>query len=597
MLNLKSSRLDYGDQLRAPGGYALHCGIGTTYSLDLDALIAASLALTLDQTLEGELSGERIAFLEALDRLRDRVLVFYQSAQVKVPASYNRLYALLEPLTVPVVSAGGAFSSFHPKVWLLRFVALEANGPDRFRLLVLTRNLSFDRSWDLALAIDGTVATKRTSVAEPLLQFVRSLPAKDQQATVVERLCKDLELVQWDCPDGFDGFALLPGGPRGGPIRHEPFDLTGAVDDLLVVSPFLDAESDSFLQDLSRRTRGNKTLVSRADTLDAIGPEALDGWTCLTVAGAIVDGEERLQRERALRQDLHAKLVIARQGGKTTWHVGSANMTNAAFGSPGKRQAPRNTEFMVKLQGASRRLAPNVMLDDWLATQAFTEHEFSERPTESLYQSVALRRLVHALTEAGWTQRATEQEDGSFMVELTAANLPPTPVGFDVQVSPLARFSPKTLTMKTSWADMHITDVSAFMRIDIASTESEPAHSFAIQTVFDIDLFEARRNAVFKATVDSEEKLLRYLTILLDVDADKEGWTKVDGTGDHDADVFGLSQSAGLYEQLLMAAARAPHRIARAVRVFKRLSDEGVPLPNGLDALFRGFEPYWDQTR
>jgi hypothetical protein len=175
--------------------------------------------------------------------------------------------------------------------------------------------------------------------------------------------------------------------------------------------------------------------------------------------------------------------------------------------------------------------------------------------------------------------------------------MPPIPEGIDVQVSPLARFSPKALAAKTTWAYMKLTDVSAFMRIDIASAEPELAHSFAIQTIFDVDLSEARRNAVFKATVDSEEKLLRYLTILLDVAADKEGWTKVDGTGDRDADVFGLEQSAGLYEQLLRAAARAPQRIARAVRVFKRLRDEGVPLPSGLDALFRGFEPYWEQTR
>ena len=64
MLNLTSDRLDYGDQLRAPAGYTFDQAIATTYSLDLETLIAASLALNLDQTLEGDLSGEKIALLE-----------------------------------------------------------------------------------------------------------------------------------------------------------------------------------------------------------------------------------------------------------------------------------------------------------------------------------------------------------------------------------------------------------------------------------------------------------------------------------------------------------------------------------------------------
>ena len=45
MLNPNNDRLDYGQILAPPAGYDLDFAVGTTYSLDLDALVGASLAL------------------------------------------------------------------------------------------------------------------------------------------------------------------------------------------------------------------------------------------------------------------------------------------------------------------------------------------------------------------------------------------------------------------------------------------------------------------------------------------------------------------------------------------------------------------------
>ena len=49
MLNPNSDRLDYGQILAPPAGYDLDLAVGTTYSLDLDALVGASLALGLSE--------------------------------------------------------------------------------------------------------------------------------------------------------------------------------------------------------------------------------------------------------------------------------------------------------------------------------------------------------------------------------------------------------------------------------------------------------------------------------------------------------------------------------------------------------------------
>ncbi|WP_025988556.1 hypothetical protein [Burkholderia thailandensis] len=141
MLNPASSRCDYGQLLRPPAleetdgiAYELDAAIATTYTLDLNALLVLPVSLVLGNTLEGDLGGEKIALLEAVDRLSGKLKVFYQCGNIHVPPEFNRLFGLLEPMLVPIVPSGqddersAAFSSFHPKLWLLRYVR---TGPTR----------------------------------------------------------------------------------------------------------------------------------------------------------------------------------------------------------------------------------------------------------------------------------------------------------------------------------------------------------------------------------------------------------------------------------------------------------------------------------
>ena len=60
MLNPGNDRLDYGSILTAPAGYELDFAVGTTYSLDLDALIGASFALGLSEETDSELMNNPV---------------------------------------------------------------------------------------------------------------------------------------------------------------------------------------------------------------------------------------------------------------------------------------------------------------------------------------------------------------------------------------------------------------------------------------------------------------------------------------------------------------------------------------------------------
>ena len=61
MLNPNNDRLDYGQLLTAPDKYKLDFAIGTTYSLDLDALVGASLALGLSEDTDSKIAQNPIA--------------------------------------------------------------------------------------------------------------------------------------------------------------------------------------------------------------------------------------------------------------------------------------------------------------------------------------------------------------------------------------------------------------------------------------------------------------------------------------------------------------------------------------------------------
>ena len=85
MLNPNNDRLDYGQLLSAPDKYKLDFAIGTTYSLDLDALVGASLALGLSEDTDSKIAQNPIALLEALRVTGDKMALFCEAGQIHLP--------------------------------------------------------------------------------------------------------------------------------------------------------------------------------------------------------------------------------------------------------------------------------------------------------------------------------------------------------------------------------------------------------------------------------------------------------------------------------------------------------------------------------
>jgi hypothetical protein len=146
------------DLLRPPAGYRIDQAVLTTYSLDLDVLLALPLAVLAqsDQSIE-QLLEDPLLLLEALREAGDRVHVFVDEGGIAIPHTSRALYALLERSVHPVRAPNGG--AFHPKLWVVRFA--NESGSTLLRAAVSSRNLTFDRSWDVALVSDGVPGNAR----------------------------------------------------------------------------------------------------------------------------------------------------------------------------------------------------------------------------------------------------------------------------------------------------------------------------------------------------------------------------------------------------------------------------------------------------
>ncbi|HEX5164136.1 MAG TPA: hypothetical protein VFV93_01970, partial [Thermomicrobiales bacterium] len=137
-------------------GYRLDLAVGTSYSLDLLALMTAPVAFALfdRQRGDGSLVDDPIATLQALREYATRISLFCQAGQISVPPEFRSLLVYLEGSIHPVIPPDPE-AIFHPKVWYIRYRG-EGDGTTVYRLLCLSRNLTFDRSWDTILRLDGT---------------------------------------------------------------------------------------------------------------------------------------------------------------------------------------------------------------------------------------------------------------------------------------------------------------------------------------------------------------------------------------------------------------------------------------------------------
>ncbi len=579
----------YTSLLTPPPGFVLDQALATTYSLDIQTMLTIPVHLSL---LGAERHEDGIAVYEAVRRTMDRVTVYLQRGQIHAPQQGNSLYGLLEPCMVEVEPPGAGV--FHPKLWLLRFQPGEGIDEEpRLRLAVLSRNVTDDRCWDLALQLEGRIGSVRCEVNKPLAQLIRALPrlacvdveaAREAQAP---ELAQNVMYCDFELPDGAETIEFAVPGLQRGRWGPEPSDR------LAVISPFCSTEA---LTELAASSTKPVALISRPEALEEIGSEARDVFAGQYVLHEAAESEDNEGETRRDTHGLHAKAWIAEQGPRTAITLGSANTTNAAL------VAQHNLELLVTLEGPRRKLGGigdllgdeglGAVLQPWAAgEQGIVENETAVAAQRRLQQSrvvIARSGLQVACepgeTEGRWCLMLHGGVDllASVRVRVWPVSRPPSDaVGFDpgAGVTELARVGPA-----------HLTGVVAF---ELTDPDAEEALRFALNLPVDGLPADEREAAILRAVIGNREGFLRYLMLLLaGDDVGASGFMRTAGAGSGRWRT-GSMDDLPLLEELTRCYSREPERLRDVAGIIERLRERtgtADVIPAEFDALWKVYQ-------
>lgn len=570
MLNPDARSL-YTGAITPPPGYVFDQAIATTYSLDPATLLSLPTYLALAERYSST-TADPIRLLESLRRLSDRFSVYVDYTGIKPPSGNNVLFGLLESMVIPVKAKGGGV--FHPKIWVLRFVQPNIDEPALIRLLILSRNITYDRSWDIALQLEGRPGGGYIAANRPLGELLQSLPSMSNQPVSeprrlqAELLAEEVRKTVWDLPEGFENVSFHVLGVNSRSWKPSWSNR------MAVISPFVTNEALSWLRD---QTEKLVAVISRFDELNQLAPDTLqlaEKWFTLAEEAETEDGEEPDQRDTL---GLHAKVYITEKGWWTRLCLGSANATSAAL----LRRS--NTEILVELVGRTSRVGGiETLLTENGLGQLLSPYNRSEDNQPLDDEEVAARKVLEVaralLAEAGL--KVVCRSD-AHVWHLTVVSPQP------IKLQGIFQFKAWPITVAEDRAsdmlELGYTKVAELGRYATESVTGLIAFEFvteikklSLRMVLNLPvegLPENRDDAIFKLVLKNREGFLRYILLMLGEYADGflgQGsiFDRGNGTGSW---ANSISGDIPILEELARAFSRSSEKLKDVRAVVNRL--------------------------
>ena len=603
MLNPNNDRLDYGQILAPPAGYNLDFAVGTTYSLNLDALVGASLALGLSEETDSELMNNPVCLLEALRSTGDNVALFCEGGQIHMPNRVTPLYILLEKMVFSVKTPKrkgiAAYPSFHPKFWLIRY--RNNDGDLRYRVIVLSRNLTFDRNWDIAYYMDGHVTEDTTDKNEPVCDFLRYLAAQlpntesgKDKARKIRALIRELPNVIFEPAEkAFYDYEFIPNGVRrasGGVYQFDETDLfKDTFHEILIISPFLSGGVIRDFNDRNTRSLINDArymLITREMSLGRLKPEDVSHFQIYTMRDAVIDGETAISDEaqETQKQDIHAKIYMIRKYSSSDLYLGSLNAShNAVYG---------NIEFMIRLRSKRRYLD----LDKLAASLFGTEKDGSDNPFQEVTLQTAIIEEEDEPTKAldavvkeinrSNPSAAVHPEDDEYYsasVHFEACDTK----GYQISIRPLLSRRTEELSRDVLFTRLTITQLSEFYVIGVSDGEQTVERILIIPTD---GLPDDREKQVVSSVVNDRDCFYRYIAFLLGDDSILS-MLEINNAGVEADDTMSrqVYHVPALYEKMLQTAAVNPEKFKGIEYLMKTISEDGI-IPEDFKKLYETFK-------
>ncbi len=570
----------YTSALTPPQGMIFDEAIATTFSMDPALLLEAPVYLAL-MVADAQTDPDPLNVLEAIRRYSKRITVYVQRGRIQVPqiAKPNPLFGYLEEMVVEVTAPGGGV--FHPKIWAIRFVSPDQSS-SLYRLVVLTRNMTTDQSWDLSLQLEGTSAGKKSKSNRPLAHFFKLLPdlarGRIESGRVEQalRFADELYRAQWELPDGFHELTFYLPGRKG--FDWEP----PMANRMAVISPFC---SDEILRALAKQTKSAEALISRPESLSGLKKDTLDLFAqCLHLdeAAETEDGEEKDAAEQPHATGLHAKVYLFETRYYSDYtHVvmGSANATSAAL------SASKNIEILVGLVGRKSKVGG---IDELLGADGLGEylvHFDATKETEidaaRLKAEESVERARSRISEAALSIECSPgSKDGLWALVLTgeipsldgivSASAWPITVTRDFAVEILETDAHGVIRL----GEFSASSVTGLIAFELRTNHPDVTARFVLNLPV-TGIPEERNSAILQTVISNREGFLRYLLLLL-------GDDKLSGLDPGSGSGFAKwlvrladGEDIPLLEELTRTYSRHPERLADISELVRDLSHGG----------------------
>lgn len=583
MLNPNSRSL-YTSALTPPPGMIFDEAVATTFSMDPVLLLEAPVYLAL-MAADGQTDPDPLSVLEAIRRYSKRITVYVQRGRIQVPqiAKPNPLFGLLEEMVIEVAAPGGGV--FHPKVWAIRFVSPDESNA-MYRLVVMTRNMTTDQSWDLSLQLEGTIAGRKSKTNKPLAHFFKTLPDLATGATEPSRreqalrFADELHLVQWELPEGYDELTFYLPGTKG--FDWEP----PSANRMAVISPFC---SDEALRALTKKTKAADALISRPESLSALKKDTLKLFTqCLHLddAAETEDGEEDDATEQPLATGLHAKVYLFETRHYSDYtHVimGSANATNAAL------NASKNVEILIELVGRKSKVGG---IDELLSADGLGEYlvDFDtskEAEVDALRQAAeeSVERARSRITEVALSIVCRPGSKDDLWALVLSGEIPSLEGIVSASAWPITVTREYAVNILDSDAhggirlgEFSASSVTGFIAFELKTNHPDVTVRFVLNIPV-TGIPEERNSAILQSVISNQEGFLRYLLLLL-------GDDRVSGLDPGSSSGFfkwlarlADGEDIPLLEDLIRTYSRHPERLAEISGLVRDLSHES---PNAI---------------
>ncbi|MCB0964515.1 MAG: phospholipase D family protein [Acidimicrobiales bacterium] len=578
------------DAMRPPAGHRFDEAMAVTFTLDLRALLAAPAAFALapvDERDDDADGPEPIELIHAIRAHAGNITVFSEAGEIALPPA-RKVFAFLERCVVPVTAP--RHGVVHPKVWVLRYLPIEDDGAPVHRVLIASRNLTFDTSWDTLLRLDQASSPRGADLG-PIADLFDTLvaqavgPVGDDHRARVASLGRALREVRFALPLGVESLRMHVMG-AGGVDRPLPAD----PDRTLVVSPFLSA--DFFT---SVHPHPIEVLVSRSESIDGLPVEVAGSIAQASVIDddlAATDTEADADLTPAdpgnRLEGLHAKIFLTETGSRARLFVGSANASGAAFG--------QNLEVLAELEGPVSSLGIDRLLHgdgDQVGLGAILlPYRRSEHPAELSDDGSppdGLRRAIGRLGIAG----VVDPSATGWAIRYRSEHPVPVPDGVELTCWPIASAGNRLRVPGGHPLDLRfevtLETISGFVGFEAIEVDTGLCTRFAVPAVLE-GVPDDRERLLLRSLIGSAERFLRYLLALLDDESTGEAAldtiADIEGSGDRRA----ATGSLPVLEKLVRTVRRDPDKLLALDPLVRDLAADDA-LPDGFGAVWAVLRP------